>query len=178
MPGRHVPGRARGAGKGSGRRARAARGQGERGKFARVEESRPAPDRRDEAPRVPGPLGLPEATPDPGRGACSRRGWALGRRRPGEGAAGPGRVRCRDRMCPAPRCRGVGRRDGGASPQPGSGLRGGDGETFVRRVTLQAAVMSARNCEETPLCGRSRVLCVFPAAVPHLGRPRGSEAAR
>lgn len=40
---------------------------------------------------------------------------------------------------------------------------------FIHRVIFQAAVMSARNCKETPLFGCFFALFVSVLEVPHLG---------
>lgn len=128
VPGRHVPGRAP---RGDAPRPHGGGGSAE---SLLAPRSRAAPGCGDGAPRVPGSLGLPEATPVPGRRACSGYGGgggAGGAGVPGRGGR-PGsgvvqRLNVPRAGAPRGRCRGVGRRDGGASPLPGSGLPGGDG---------------------------------------------------
>lgn len=147
IPARHVPRRAlrgweRRAPRGDASRWRGGWGGG--GKFASVANSaaphqaagaplsvrtaRRGRPRRDRGARVLGPQSSPRQPQAP---AAGRARWCLvgvpgeGRRRPagvglGRGTDSPGAGALRGRY------RGVGRRDGGASPPPGSGLRGGE----------------------------------------------------
>lgn len=118
---------------------------------------RPRPDGAARASRGRrAPRGDPRPRPrGVRRGAARASGGRGGRGRTGSGSAegldSPSAAALRGR------CRGVGRRDGGRVSAAGIRPPGwGDRERFIHRVTFQAAVMSARNCKETPLSGPSQ----------------------
>lgn len=173
-PSRAAPGSG-GLGKASssGRRAPVAWGWGGDGKFARAANSAaPHPDR---APRVPGPRSSPRR---PQTQAAGRAWWGRasvlgeGRRRPDGVGLGRG-TGLAQRRSPAGTVQGRG--EAGRGRVSAAGIRPpgwGDREKFIHRVTFQAAsVMSARNCKETPLSGRSCASFVSLPQGPHLGLP-------
>lgn len=166
------------------------RGGGEETKFARaanlavphpaagaplsLRPARRGRPRRDRAARVPGPRSSPRR---PQTQAAGRAWWGRasvpgeGRRRPDGVVLGRG-TGLAQRRSPAGTLQGRGEAGRGRVSAAGIRTQGwGDREKFIHRITFQAAVMSARNCKETPLSGRSCAPFVSLPQGPHLGLP-------